>query len=299
MARTFILGAGGFLGHHLSSALAEAGQRPVLAGLRAPLALEGESDQLLTGHLQDFGVLEPYAGAGDTFYYLIASMTPSNSAERPSRFIAGNLELFVRFLEWVAGRPGARVVFASSGGTVYGNAQIVPTPETAPLQPVSYYGLLKATSEQYLSMFAAQGRLDGTVLRISNPFGPGQKLNRGQGLIPALIARIKAGEPVDMIDGGRAVRDFVYIDDVIEAMVLAGHHPALRNETVNVGTGIGTSVRDVLLLVQQALGAEAKLNIAPPRFGDVNVSTLDCTKIRRLTGWQPRYSLESGLRACP
>jgi UDP-glucose 4-epimerase len=73
----------------------------------------------------------------------------------------------------------------------------------------------------------------------------------------------------------------------------------LRNETVNVGTGIGTSVRDVLLLVQQALGAEAKLNIAPPRFGDVDISTLDCTKIRQLTNWQPRYSLESGLRACP
>jgi UDP-glucose 4-epimerase len=298
MARTFILGAGGFLGHHLSAALAKAGQRPVLAGLRAPLALDGESDQILTGHMQDFGALEPYAGAGDTYYYLIASMTPSNSAETPSRFIAGNLELFVRFLEWVAMRPGARVVFASSGGTVYGNAQIVPTPETAPLQPISYYGLLKAASEQYLRMFAAQGRLDGTVLRISNPFGPGQKLNRGQGLIPALIARIKACEPVDMIDGGRSVRDFIYIDDVIEAMVLAGHHPALCNETVNVGTGIGTSVRDVLLLVQQDLGVEAKLNIAPPRFGDVDMSTLDCTKIKHLASWQARVSLQSGLRAC-
>jgi UDP-glucose 4-epimerase len=248
--------------------------------------------------LQDFAALESYAGNGDTYYYLIASMTPSNSAETPSRFIAGNLELFVRFLEWAAGRPGARVVFASSGGTVYGNAQVVPTPETAPLQPISYYGLLKAASEQYLQIFAARGRLDGTVLRISNPFGPGQKLNRGQGLIPALIARIKASEPVDMIDGGRAVRDFIYIDDVIEAMVLAGHHHALRNETVNVGSGTGTSVSDVLSLVQKAMGAEAKLNILPARLGDVHVSILDCTKLKHLTGWQPRYSLANALEAC-
>lgn len=298
MARSFILGAGGFLGYHLASALAKRGQRPVLAGLRAPLILDGESDQIVTGHLSDFSALEPYAGEGDTYYYLIASMTPSNSAATPSQFIAGNLELFVRFLEWAAGRPGARVVFASSGGTVYGNAAIIPTPESAPLQPVSYYGLLKAASEQYLRIFVAQGCIEGTVLRISNPFGPGQKLNRGQGLIPALIARIKAGEPVDMIDGGRAVRDFIYVDDVIEAMVLAGHHAALRNETVNVGSGTGTSVREVLALVEQALGAEAKLNMVPARFGDVDVSTLDCTRISQLTGWQPRYSLQSGLRAC-
>ena len=270
----------------------------MLAGLRAPITLGGESDKILTGHLQEFSALEPFAGSGDTFFYLISSMTPSNSAESPSRSISGNLELFVRFLEWASARPGARVVFASSGGTVYGNAQVLPTPETAPLQPLSYYGLLKATSEQYLGIFADQGRLDRTVLRISNPFGPGQKLNRGQGLIPALIGRIRAGEPVDMIDSGRAVRDFVYVDDVIRAMVLAGHHPALRNETVNVGSGIGTSVRDVLSLVQRALGAEARLSLAPPRFGDVDVSILDCGRMSILTGWQPRYSLEAGLQAC-
>jgi UDP-glucose 4-epimerase len=298
MKRSFILGAGGFLGHHLASALTQSGERPVLAGLRAPLALEGESDQIVSGHLTSFDVLDAHAGEGDTYYYLIASMTPSNSLGRPSDFIAENLELFVRFLEWVEQKPGARVVYASSGGTVYGNADVVPTPESAPLKPISYYGLLKSTCEQYLQLFAAQGRLEGTITRISNPFGPGQKLNRGQGLIPALISRIRAGEPIDVINEGRSVRDYIFIDDAIEALRLAGSHPALRNETVNVGSGRGTSVNDVIALVEHALEIEAVRKVQPGRFGDVETNILDCSKMYRLTGWQADYTLETGLKAC-
>ena len=298
MKRSFILGAGGFLGHHLAAALAESGERPVLAGLREPLALKGESDQIISGHLTGFDALDAYAGEGDTYYYLIASMTPSNSQAQPSAFIAENLELFVRFLEWAEKRPGARVVYASSGGTVYGNSDIVPTPETAPLKPISFYGLLKAACEQYLQLFTSQGRLEGTITRISNPFGPGQKLNRGQGLIPALISRIRSGEPVDVINGGRAVRDYIYIDDVIDAVRLAGSHPHLRNETVNVGSGRGTSVNEVIVMVERALQYEAARNIQPGRSSDVEASILDCSKMFGLTNWQPRYTLEQGLKAC-
>jgi UDP-glucose 4-epimerase len=298
MARSFILGAGGFLGHHLASALAKAGQRPVLAGLREPLALDGESDQILTGYLQDFSVLEPYAGTGDTFYYLISSMTPSNSAETPSRFIAGNLELFVRFLEWGERLPEARVVFVSSGGTVYGNAVRVPTPETEPLRPISFYGLLKATSEKYLDVFVSQQRLRATTLRVSNVYGPGQKLNRGQGLIPALIDRIKSSAPVEIVGAGRAVRDFVFIDDVVDALMLAGSHSALLNETVNVGSGLGIAVGDVLDLVETALSTKAIVKSQKIRPSDVEVSILECAKLRRLTGWQSRVSLIDGLQRC-
>ena len=298
MNRSFVLGAGGFLGHHLASALAKAGERPVLAGLRAPLTLEGQSDQIVSGHLSSFDVLDAYAGEGDIYYYLIASMTPSNSFGQPSDFIAENLELFVRFLEWVEQKPGARVVYASSGGTVYGNADMVPTPESSPLRPISYYGLLKSTCEQYMQLFAAQGRLEGTITRISNPFGPGQKLNRGQGLIPALISRIRAGEPIDVINEGRAVRDYIFIDDVIDALRLAGEHDALRNQVVNVGTGLGTSVNQVIELVENALQSKARRQAHPRRFGEVETSVLDCSKLNLATGWAPRTDLISGLKAC-
>lgn len=298
MKRPFILGAGGFLGQHLASALAKAGQRPVLAGLRAPLTLEGESDQILTGHLSSFDVLDGYVGEGNTYYYLIGSMTPSNSLGQPSDFIAENLELFVRFLEWVEQKPGARVVYASSGGTVYGNADVVPTPETAALKPISYYGLLKSSSEQYLQLFAAQGRLQGTITRISNPFGPGQKHNRGQGLIPALVSRIRAGTPIDVINEGRSVRDYIFIDDVVEALRLAGEHEALRNEVVNVGSGRGTSVNQVIELVENVLQTKARRQAHPSRFGEVETSILDCSKLNLATGWRPRTDLMTGLGAC-
>jgi UDP-glucose 4-epimerase len=298
MGRSFILGAGGFLGLRLASHMAAEGAEPVLAGMRAPLDLPGDAVQLPPGRLSDFEALEPYTGEGGTYYYMIASMTPSNSGVQPSSFISDNLELFVRFLEWVENKPGARVVYPSSGGTVYGNAEIVPTPETAPLQPLSFYGLLKATSENYLRMFIAQDRVQGTVLRIANPYGPGQKLNRGQGLIPALINRIRAEEPIYLIDGGKAIRDYVYIDDVVRALELAGTEQSLLNETLNVGSGVGYSVAEVLAMVEEVLGQKANARHAPYRSGDVHASVLDSSKLQSLTDWSPTHDLMEGLRRC-
>ncbi|MFN7055087.1 NAD-dependent epimerase/dehydratase family protein [Hyphomonas sp.] len=298
MARSIILGAGGFLGHHLAHALAARGERPVLAGLSAPLSLPGPADQITSGHLTGFDALDPHAEEGATCYYLISTMTPSNSAGQPSAFIAANLELFVRFLEWAEQRPGIRVVYVSSGGTVYGNADVLPTPETAPLKPISFYGLLKAAAEQHLRLFADRGRLSGTVLRLANPFGPGQRLNRGQGLVPAILSRVRAGEPVDILDEGRAVRDYLYIDDAVEAMILGGQHPALVNETVNVGTGKGTSVMEVVQLIERELGQAIPKRFAAGRAADVAVSTLDASRLTRLIGWSPRFTLEEGLKAC-
>lgn len=298
MGRSFVLGAGGFLGHRLASTLAGQGENPVLAGLRTPLMLEGPADQIVTGHLTSFEGLDPYAGEGDIYYYLIASMTPSNSSHEPSNFISGNLELFIRFLEWAEQRPGARVVYASSGGTVYGNAAIIPTPETEPMRPISFYGLVKSTCERYLNLFSEQGRIESSIVRIANPFGAGQKLNRGQGLIPALVGRIREGDPVDIIGEGRAVRDYIHVDDVVRAMLLAGAHPSMAGQTVNVATGYGASVMEVLELVQEVLGLEAKLNYHPHRPGDVEISVLDPSRLKALTGWSPEYDLESGLRAC-
>lgn len=297
MARSYILGAGGFLGQQLAKSLVRKGERVVLVGLRAPLLLDVDPDQVITGHLSSFESLDSYTETGDIFYYLIGSMTPANSTKRPSEFIATNLELFVRFLEWAEGNSSAQIVYASSGGTVYGDAVQIPTPETAPLMPISFYGLLKVAAEQYLRLFVSQGRLNGTVLRIANPYGPGQMLSKGQGLIPALIQKIKAGETVEIVDGGRAVRDYVYVDDVVEAMILAGSHSALRNETINVGTGVGTSVSEVVSLVETVMQVKARKVVRDARPGDVSSSVLDPSKLTFLTGWAPKYSLEAGLRA--
>lgn len=298
MARSFVLGAGGFIGNSLSNALIKAGREAVLVGPAPSSEISPQASAVLFGKLQNFSVLEPLVQPGDIFYYLISTMTPSNSTGSPSDFVANDLGLFLRFLEWVEQVPRARIVFASSGGTVYGNAKIVPTDELAPLQPISFYGALKIACEHHLNIFAAQGRLSSTIARLSNPYGPNQRLNRGQGLIPAVLQKVSGNERLDLVDHGRAIRDFVYVDDVVNAIIQCGEHKALVNQTVNVGSGVGASVYDVVRLVEQALQKSANVRLLPPRMGDVHASVLNIAKLYTLTGWRPQVSLKEGIELC-
>ncbi|WP_290749348.1 NAD-dependent epimerase/dehydratase family protein [Henriciella sp.] len=292
MVRHVVLGAGGFLGGRLAESLVEQDVNPVLV---RPSDTQSGRFTAVKERLSGFESLGAHCGPGSVYYYCISDMTPSNSAQEPSAFIESNLTLFVRFLEWVAANGGGHVVYTSSGGTVYGDSAIRPTPETAPLEPISFYGLLKASAEQFLSLYARQGRLTFTTARISNPFGPGQQLKRGQGLIPAVAERIKAGQPLQILGEGDTVRDYIHIDDVIAALELCGTHPALSNTVVNVGTGRGLSVLEVVQIVEEALGKKAELHFVSDRPGDVRASVLDISRIRSLTGWDPEISVEEGL----
>jgi UDP-glucose 4-epimerase len=195
-----------------------------------------------------------------------------------------------------AAREGVRrLVFVSSGGTVYGVPAAVPIPETAPTEPISAYGLQKLAIERYLALFRRKHGLDSVVLRVSNPYGPLQRARRSQGVIAAFLEAGLRGEALEIWGDGTVTRDFVFIDEVVEAMLLAAVHSG-GSRVFNVGSGQGLDINTVADDVEKVLGRGRLERIHhAARPADVPVNILDVSRIRDEMGWQPRTSWIDGL----
>jgi len=187
-----------------------------------------------------------------------------------------------------------RIVFLSSGGTLYGRSAIVPTPETAPTEPITAYGISKLMIEKYLALHEHLNRADYRVLRVTNPFGPFQTTIKNQGLVAMLIARGLADEPIEIWGDGSAVRDFIYVDDVVDALELASRDQS-NLRVFNVGRGEGHSLREMVSRVEVRLGKKLKLVWKDARPSDVPVSIVSNVRAREALGWEPKTPLDEGL----
>jgi len=231
--------------------------------------------------------------SGSTVFHLVSSSRPSPNTERAGLELEQNLGATLRILE--ASREGnCRWVFASSGGTVYGEAQTDRVAEDHPTNPISSYGVSKLATEKYLMLYKAIHGLDVTVARIANPYGPWQLGSKGQGLIATLLRKIAAGEPIDIWGDGEMVRDYVYIDDTVDALLTIARS-AQSGSVYNVGSGIGTSINQLTAEISALLSADPVLRYAPPRGVDVRRNVLDITRITRDLGWAPKTSLAEGV----
>jgi UDP-glucose 4-epimerase len=187
-----------------------------------------------------------------------------------------------------------RIVFLSSGGTVYGRAQMVPTPETAATEPIAAYGISKLMVEKYLALHGHLYQTDYRVLRVTNPFGPFQSTAKNQGLIAALVARGLAGEAIEIWGDGSAVRDFIYIDDVIDALELASQDRS-DFRTFNIGRGDGHSVREIVSTIEHLLGKKLQIVWKDARAIDLPVSVVSNMRAKEVLGWAPKTALDEGL----
>ena len=157
-------------------------------------------------------------------------------------------------------------IFISSGGTVYGIPKEKPISENHPTEPLNSYGLGKLVVEHYLKMLSRGTRLGFTTLRVSNPFGPGQTSQKGQGLIPAVLKQFAAGSSVNVLGNGQSERDYIYIEDVIDAIVTCLEHEPL-NDVFNIGSGHGRTVLQVVNAIEHLLGRKIErqfVNHVPP-----------------------------------
>jgi len=287
-----ILGASGFIGINLARRSAEQGfdltcfarkvsdhwpigSRVILGDLASP---PGE-------------LLEAMEGA--VVFHLVSSTRPTVATDEAVAEIATNLMATVGLLEATKGLD-CRWVFSSSGGTVYGQTDATRISEEHPTVPISSYGTVKLAIERYFSLYGALHGTDYVIARISNPFGPHQSAAKGQGLIAALFERVASGTPIEIWGDGQNIRDFVYIDDVTEALVLLGHR-GRWGEIYNVGSGAGTSVIELVSKISTILDAPAKLVYAPARGVDVRRNVLDISKIESNLGWRPAYMLDEGI----
>ncbi len=289
-----MLGAGGFIGTNLCLALRARGLPVTGFGRKAPSPalggipwrqgdverLEGP-DALVAGHSHLFDLI----GAG----------LPNSSNENPAQIVADGMPARIRLLDACRRQGVRRIVFASSGGTVYGPGNGEPIAETAPTDPISAYGIGKLAVEKYLALYHHLYELDYRVLRIANAYGPHQHPLREQGLVASVLHRLLTDTPIPVWGDGSVVRDYVHIDDVVAATLAVAFEDGGSPRVFNVGSGIGRSVRSVIDDTARVVGRPAHVVARPGRPADVAVNILDSQRLRQRTGWSPAVGWETGL----
>jgi UDP-glucose 4-epimerase len=188
-----------------------------------------------------------------------------------------------------------RVVMVSSGGTVYGVPQEVPIPEHHPTDPTCSYGINKLTIEKYVALYRQLHGLDGVVLRVANPYGERQRLDANQGVVPVFLGKALRGEPLQIWGDGSTVRDFLYVSDVVGALLAAVPYKG-EERLFNVGSGQGLSLNQLVALLEAQLQQPLTVEYLPSRGFDVPTNVLCIERARRCLGWSPQVAVSEGLR---
>ena len=307
MKRALVTGGAGFIGSYV-----------VERFLKAGFAVE-VLDDLSTGRrehvppgvpLHEIDVASRDAGRlvcegrFDLVAHLAAQMDVRVSVDDPLRDSNTNIGGILTLLEGVRSYPADRrpkMVFASTGGALYGDDVPTPTAENAFPNPDSPYGVAKLSSELYLAYYARVWGLQHAALRFGNVYGPRQNPDGEAGVIAIFAKRLLAGQPLTVYGDGKQTRDYVDVTDVAEAFFVAATAAALpaagalHARAFNVGTRVETSVLDLVRMLSAAVGVEPTINLAPVRPGELRRSCLDPRKADRVLGWRSRVSLEQGL----
>jgi UDP-glucose 4-epimerase len=289
-----VTGATGFLGSALCRELRLRGVNLRAAARALP---EGENQADIDWRILDLAEGADWPSLLDgvtTVYHLAWSSIPASAATAPVQDLTVNVGGLVGLLEAARCRSDIRIVFPSSGGTVYGRPDHFPTGEDHPKRPVSAYGVAKLAAEAYLDLYHASHGLNSIALRISNPIGPGQNPTKGLGVITHFARAALAGEPLTLFGDGLTIRDFVDVADVVEAMICAGEQRDVVGP-LNIGAGIGRSLKDVIAAMEVHFGRPLPVQHRPARSFDVPACVLDISAADRRLGWRPRRSFEESL----
>jgi UDP-glucose 4-epimerase len=301
--RVLVTGGAGFIGSHIAEAYLSAGwevvalddlsrghQRNVPSGARFVRAdiRSPEARKLLAEG--GFTVLNHHA----------AQIDVRMSVDEPAFDASINVVGLVNLLEGAGAGGVKRVLFASSGGVVYGDPEVVPTPETAPKGPISPYGVSKLAGEYYLRALAALRGFETVSLRYANVFGPRQDPKSEAGVVSIFVSRLLENRPLTVFGNGLQTRDYVFVRDVARANVLASTAPVPAGDGIddtafNIATGRQTNVLELAELVGKVMGQKPAIEMAPARPGELFRSSLDVSKARRMLGWQPEVGFDDGL----
>lgn len=293
-----VLGGRGFIGSHLVTALVAEGWRVRCFDRASP---KGVATRVADPRVEvlegDFTRAEDVARAVegcDVCFHLVSTTLPKTSNDDPLFDVESNLLSSIQFLQHAHRAGVRRVVFLSSGGTVYGTPRELPIPETHATDPQCSYGIVKLAIEKYLELFRELHGLDYRVLRLSNPFGEGQRLQASQGAVAVFLGKALRGETIEIWGDGTVVRDYVHISDVIAAITRAATAQTI-SRIFNIGSGAGLALNGVLDGIEHVLGRPTRRIYLEARSFDVPVNLLDIGRARQELGWEPRLSFLEGL----
>lgn len=293
--RCLVVGGNGFMGAHLVDRLLKEGHR-VRVYDRSPnrfRSLPGGAEYV-EGDLGNHGLVREALEDVEVVYHLVSTTLPKTSNDDPIYDVRSNLVDTLQLLDLCVERGVRKVVFASSGGTVYGPPETTPITEAHPTEPISSYGIVKLAVEKYLGLYRHLHGLEYSALRISNPYGPLQDPLGQQGAAIVFLYRLYTGQPISVWGDGGVVRDYVYVSDVAEALEAAAFHDGGAG-VLNLGSGSGTSVNELLLTIAEVTGEQPRVEYLPSRTMDVPASVLDVNRARENLGWEPRVELSEGI----
>ena len=289
-----VLGGGGFIGTNLCRRLHDDGHRVRAFGRNCPFPEALEGVEWFPGDFGDGAALAAAIETFDVVYHLVNGSTPLSANLDMAGDVQRNVLASLGLLEICRKLGVSRVVFVSSGGTIYGSPRQIPTPETAPTDPITAYGISKLATEKYLALYQHLHQVDYRVLRVTNPFGPFQTSMKNQGVIASVIERALRDEAIEIWGDGSVVRDFIFVDDVVDAL-LAAMRDQSDTRVFNIGSGEGHSLRDVLGAVEALVGRQLRVEWKPGRPLDVPISVLAIDRAREILGWRPATTFEDGL----
>jgi UDP-glucose 4-epimerase len=287
-----VLGGQGFIGSYIVDSLLESGHR-VRVFTRQP-SLELTQAEVFVGDFLDKAKLSESLNDMDAVVHCISTTVPATSALDPLNDINTNLVGTIELIKLMEAQRVNRLIYLSSGGTVYGNPQLTPVTESAPLNPISSYGAVKVAIENFIEVSRINQGIQPTIVRPSNPFGERQGHKGVQGLISTVLHNILNGRPTRVYGDGTVIRDYIYVKDVAE---LVNRMIGSDNCGVyNAGSGVGYSINQVIEIIEQVTESKVKKDMYPSRGFDVNEIVLDSSLALKDFDWKPWVSIEAGIR---
>lgn len=288
-------GGAGFVGSHVADAFLARGYDVVVVD---DLSRGGRENVPERAELAEIDVRDPEALAAplegaDVVCHLAAQASVTVSVERPDFDCEVNVRGTLNVCE-LARKAGAPVIFASTGGALYGEGVPMPTGEDVTPRPLSPYGASKQAGEAYVGTWARLYGAPNVVLRLGNIYGPRQNTHGESGVVAIFSERLLAGESPSLRGEGKPTRDYLHVGDAARAFVLAAE--SRKAGVYNVGTGVQTSTMTLLQILQEAAGTTIEPRHEPLMEGELEASALDASRIGRELGWRPTVTVEEGFR---
>ncbi len=293
-----ILGGAGFQGRHLVERLIGNGRDVRVFDKNATCpefdSVSSKRVEYISGNFSSADMVKHLVKGVDVIFHLISTTLPKTSNDDPVNDVMSNIVPTIQLLESARKAGVRKIIYFSSGGTVYGVPKMIPTPEDHPTLPLCSYGIHKVAVENYLHLYYTLYGLDYAVMRISNPYGTYQGTDRGQGAVSVFLHKLMLDEPIDIWGDGSVVRDYLHVDDVINAALKLIEYQGPQ-KIFNIGSGKGLSLNALIAEMASLVGREARVNYLPARALDIPVSVLDISRASRELDWQLRVSFREGI----
>ena len=293
-----VTGGAGFIGSNLVDRLSQENRVTVLDNLFSGSLsnLEKSKDRIsfVKGDVLDKTLLKDIVAEVEFVFHLAAHVGNIRSIEDPFFDMDVNIRGILNLLEACQNSNIKRLVYSSSGA-IFGEAKYLPIDEDHPLNPESPYGVSKLTAEKYCFAFYKVHGVPTTALRYFNVYGPRQDASEYANAIAIFFGRIREGKPLTIFGDGKQTRDFLFVEDVVTANILAATHPAAVGEIFNIATGRENSVEQLVSIINQISGKENKVIYADARAGEVRHSRATIEKAQRILGYNPQTNLKEGL----